>query len=199
MSSITTKRGDDGTADACTERGVRLAKDDAVFDALGTVDELQCTIGVARCHLRRDSVTFPEDGINLDNVLESMQKVLSCTVCVSLLPSCFLADGKADLLRKTLEEETAKGEGIAKAMALGSLREFVVPGASGCLTSAQLHVCRTVCRRAERTVVHAVSGNGSLATVIPPALKKALLTYMNRSSDLLFSCALYVEKYYKEK
>ena len=107
MSGIYTKRGDKGDADACT--GGRLSKDDPVFEALGTVDELQCQIGVARCHLR--SLSLGSDVVSdLQSVLEDVQNILSRSVCVSMLPACFSMPGKADTLCTTLKEATERME-----------------------------------------------------------------------------------------
>ena len=185
MTALYTRGGDKGTADACA--GARVAKDDAVFDALGTVDELQCVLGVARCCLA------PAHAPTADT-LAAVQHTLTAAVCVALLPACTAAPGRADALARTLQDATAAAECAIDAMHLPPLRAIVVPGASGCLAAAQLHVCRAVCRRAERAVVRAVGTSSVLRGTLPAPLHSALLAYMNRCSDLLFACALYVDQ-----
>ena len=192
MCSLYTRRGDEGYADACT--GDRTPKDDAVFDALGTVDELQCVIGVARCHLRSAELDPATSG-KLQEALESLQKDLSQSVCVSLLPSLFSTPGKADALCSALKKATERVEATIDECHTSPLHEFVLPGASGCLAAAQLQVCRAVCRRAERAIVHLLHGEGQVAVKIPPALRKEVLSFMNRCSDMLFAIALFVDKH----
>ena len=192
MSSLYTRRGDEGLADACM--GDRTPKDDAIFDALGTVDELQCVIGVARCHLRSCKLDADCSG-RLQEVLESLQKDLSQYVCVSMLPSFFSAPGKAEALCSALKSATERVERTIDELHTSPLHEFVLPGASGCLAAVQLHVCRTVCRRAERAVVHLLHGDNKVAVEMPVALKKELLSFINRCSDLLFAAALFVDKH----
>ena len=89
-----------------------------------------------------------------------------------------------------MKDATERAERTIGEMHLATLHEFVIPGSSGCLAAAQLHVCRAVCRRAERCVVHAITGDNSLAVVIPLSLRDSVLAYMNRCSDLLFACAI---------
>ena len=186
MTALYTRGGDTGTADACA--GGRVPKDDAVFDALGTVDELQCVLGVARCHLGPAHA-------HTANTLAAVQHTLTASVCVALLPGCTAAPGCADALARTLQEATAEAERTIDAMHLPPLRAFVVSGASGSLAAAQLHVCRAVCRRAERTVVRAVGTSSVLHGTLPSDLHNALLAYLNRCSDLLFACALFVDQH----
>jgi cob(I)alamin adenosyltransferase len=165
---IYTKTGDEGQTGLFG--GGRVGKDDARVEAYGEVDELNAAIGVARA---------VESLPRIDEILVPVQRDL-----FSL--GALLATPNADKMREQLAKariddsriaqlEHAIDEGEAE---LAPLRAFVLPG--GTPKSAALHVARTVCRRAERRVVH-------LARTVefPPVVG----IYLNRLSDLLFVLA----------
>ena len=187
--SFVTKRGDDGSADACAADRQRVRKDDAVFDALGTLDELQCVLGVARCVLRR---TVCRSGSTVEALLRDVQLVLSRAACVALLPACVADAERAAAVAADLVQATEAAERSIASFELPPMRGFVVPG-DGCEAAALLHHGRSVCRRAERCVVR-VATTTSSSSIVPPALTGPLLRFMNRCSDLLFACALRVDQ-----
>lgn len=165
---IYTRTGDDGTTGLFG--GARVAKTDPRVEAYGTVDETCAAIGVARAA-----------GVSsaIDAVLEQLQNDLF-TIGAEL--AC--APGKADKLLKTMRLLDASDvERLEKAIdaaeeGLPPLRSFILPG--GTQAAAALHLARCVARRAERCV---------LSLQGPDAVRRDLVVYLNRLSDLLFVLA----------
>jgi cob(I)alamin adenosyltransferase len=165
---IYTRTGDEG--DTGLFGGGRVPKDDPRVDAYGDVDELNAAIGMARA-----IETMPR----IDEVLVPVQRDL-----FSL--GALLATPDLSKMHEQLEKARIDDERIAqleRAIDAGEaelepLRAFILPG--GTPKSAALHVARTVCRRAERRVVHLRH------TVELPGV---VTIYLNRLSDLLFVLA----------
>ena len=165
---IYTKTGDDGETGLFG--GGRVRKDHARVAAYGDVDELNSVIGLARA---------TEPAHDFDPLLESIQRDLFSI-------GGHLATPDPDKVKKALEKAELSLERIAVFESaidaadreLLPLRAFVLP--AGSLKAAALHVARTVCRRAERSVVH-------LAGESP--VPELFLVYLNRLSDLLFTLA----------
>ncbi|MEO6778555.1 MAG: cob(I)yrinic acid a,c-diamide adenosyltransferase [Gemmatimonadaceae bacterium] len=165
---IYTKTGDAGTTGLFG--GGRVPKDDSRVDAYGDVDELNAVIGAARA-----SGPMPR----VDEVLVAVQRDLFAIGALLATPNlekmhAHLAKASVDDARIT-ELERAIDACDAE---LEPLKAFIIPG--GTAKAAALHVARTVCRRAERKVVHLQQ------SVELPAL---VIVYLNRLSDLLFSLA----------
>jgi cob(I)alamin adenosyltransferase len=165
---IYTRTGDSG--ETALFGGGRVAKDHPRVAAYGDVDELNSAIGVARA--------TPPDG-TFDTLLESVQRDLFSIGGHLATPDpdkVAKALAKADLAAgRVAEFERAIDEADT---ILPPLRAFVLP--AGAPKAAALHVARTVCRRAERSVV-------SLAHQEP--VPELFLVYLNRLSDLLFTLA----------
>lgn len=156
LSKIATRTGDDGTTGLGD--GSRIDKDALRVQAMGDVDELNSHIGVLLCDelpddLRHELVTIQHDLFDLGGEL-----------CI---PG-FTMIQEAQVLR--LDELLAKYNST-----LPPLSEFILPG--GSRAAAQAHICRTVCRRAERSIV-------SLGKA--EALNPQPRQFVNRLSDLLF-------------
>ena len=163
---IYTRTGDDGTTGLFG--GARVRKDDARVDAYGTVDEANGAIGVAR------AAGVPA---TVDEVLARVQDDL---FVVGAELAC--APGKEDKLRMRLVDG-ADAERLEKAIdaaeeGLPPLKSFVLPGGSP--GAAALHVARTVARRAERRVLEASRDT---------PVRREIVVYLNRLSDLLFTLA----------
>ena len=173
LNKIYTRTGDAGTTALGT--GERVPKHALRIAAYGSVDETNAAIGVARVHLAGD---------DLDALLARIQNDLfdlGADLCVPETPAEVAAAGsqpQRERLRVS-EAQVARLEAEIDRMTaqLAPLRSFVLPG--GTPAAAQLHVARTVCRRAERAMVALASEPRE--TVSPAALK-----YINRLSDLLF-------------
>jgi cob(I)alamin adenosyltransferase len=168
ITRVYTRTGDDGTTGL--GGGQRVAKDSPRIEAYGTVDELSSAIGLAVA-LGLD----PRLAATLARVQNELFNVGS--------DLCILEEDKARMPVPVVEErhvevlETLMDELSA---GLPPLENFVLPGGSP--GAAQLHVARTVCRRAERLAI-ALAG---LEPVGPHVVK-----YLNRLSDALFVMARY--------
>jgi cob(I)alamin adenosyltransferase len=163
INRVYTRRGDTGQTSLAG--GQRLPKNDLRIEAYGTIDELNSFIGLARESAR----ALPE----LDGILLRVQhELFNLGSILATLP--------ADVHPKQARITTADSEQLEREIdrmneGLPSLRSFVLPG--GARLNAELHVCRTVCRRAERVCV-------SLAATVE--VDEAILKYLNRLGDALF-------------
>lgn len=159
---VYTKTGDKGRTSLMG--GIRISKSDVRLEAYGTVDELNAQLGVL--------VTLVSDDDK--DVLERIQNtlfVLGCNLATDqsktpLHPAARLSD--EEILY--LENEIDRIQEL-----LPPMKGFVLPGGSP--AAAQSHVCRTVCRRAERRIVSLME----IAVVDQDVMK-----YLNRLSDYLF-------------
>jgi len=166
LNRIYTKRGDAG--ETSLAGGQRVPKDNRRIEAYGTVDELNAFVGLAAVSCDADSRLAP-----LAAILRRVQhELFNLGSILATEP----ADVHANQPRVT-SVETLQLEREIDAMNadLPSLRSFVLPG--GTRLSAELHVTRTVCRRAERLLV-TLARDGS----IPPET----VPYLNRLSDAMF-------------
>jgi cob(I)alamin adenosyltransferase len=150
--------------------GGRVGKDHVRVDAYGEVDELNAAVGLARA-------LGSEPGI--DAQLERIQRDLFSIG--SLLATPDLEKMRRQLDKASLDEARVTELEAAMDAAdteLAPLKAFILP--AGIPKAAALHVARTVCRRAERRVVH-------LAREIE--IPEIVVVYLNRLSDLLFTLA----------
>jgi cob(I)alamin adenosyltransferase len=166
---IYTRTGDGG--DTALFGGGRVSKDHQRVAAYGTVDELNASVGVAvaasaDADIRGKLVRIQHDLFALGAVLATVppQDDRPRPKGLPGLPEERVAEMEAWM-------DAAEAE-------LAPLRAFILPGGSP--GAAALHLARTVCRRAERAVVH-------LSTVEP--VDKRIVVYLNRLSDLLFTFA----------
>lgn len=169
LNKIYTRTGDGGTT--MLVRGPRVHKDDLRVDAFGTVDEANSVIGLVRLHTDRQP--------RIDSVLARIQNDLfdlGSDLATpgedpdGASPSLRIAAGQVDWLEQMIDQFN---EGLEP------LKSFVLPG--GTPLSANLHLARTVIRRAERLTV-------ALAAAQPP-VNPETIKYLNRLSDLLFVLA----------
>jgi len=160
---IYTKTGDAGETGLFG--GQRVTKDTLRVHAYGTVDECNAVLGVARA-------ASPDAELN--ELLGTIQDQLFTVGADLATPA-----SSPHITRVGASEIAFLEEAIDRLEAeLAPLKQFILPGGSA--AAAQLHVARTVCRRAERWAV-------SLAR--EEALNLELLAYLNRLSDLLFVAA----------
>jgi cob(I)alamin adenosyltransferase len=165
---IYTRTGDQGETGLFG--GGRVRKDHARVAAYGDVDELNAVLGVARA---------AGPGAAFDPLLETVQRDLFSLGGYLATPDpekVAAALAKAEIPSTRIAEFEAAMD--AADTELPPLRAFVLP--AGTPQSAALHHARTVCRRAERSVVH-------LAHIAP--VPPVLIVYLNRLSDLLFTLA----------
>ena len=156
LSKITTRTGDAG--ETGLGDGSRVSKDSARIAALGDIDELNSALGV---------LLAEEVPAELRAVLEQVQHDLFDLGGELSIPGhALLAGAQVEALEQWVEQWNA---------GLAPLKEFILPG--GSRAAAAAHLARTVCRRAERTLV----ALGRHEPVGDHARR-----YLNRLSDLLF-------------
>ena len=156
LSKIATRTGDNGTTGLGD--GSRVGKDALRVHAMGDVDELNSHIGLLLCEelpaaLREELISIQHDLFDMGGEL-----------CIP--GYTMITDAQVARLDALLEKYNAD---------LPPLQDFILP--AGSRTAAQAHVCRTVCRRAERALV--TLGNTETLNNYPRQ-------YINRLSDLLF-------------
>jgi cob(I)alamin adenosyltransferase len=166
INRVYTRAGDDGST--ALGGGQRVPKDSLRIDAYGTVDELNSVIGVAVAAGLDDSMH--EQFFVIQQVLFNLGSDLA------ILES----DKKRFAVPQIEPRHVEQLEGWIDSWneELEPLKSFILPG--GDLAAAQLHVARTVCRRAERLTIALSRDEEVGAQVIP---------YLNRLSDLLFVAA----------
>jgi cob(I)alamin adenosyltransferase len=165
LSKIYTKTGDAG--ETALGNGARVAKHSLRVSAYGTVDEVNATVGLARQHatgdmdaaLARISNDLFDLGADLCTPDMHMDETLPYT-------PLRMVEGQVLRLEREIDVQNAK---------LTPLRSFILPGGSALAT--YLHLCRTVCRRAERLTVE-------LATM--EQVNTEAVKYLNRLSDWFF-------------
>ena len=165
---IYTKRGD--TGQTSLGGGQRVNKDTLRVQVYGTVDELNSQIGVALA-------------IGLDEKLATALIAIQSELFDVGSDLCFVEEDKAKYNMPQIElAHVTRLETLIDEMSteLEPLKNFILPG--GSLGAAQLHVTRTVCRRAEREAT-------TLAR--EEAIGEHVLAYLNRLSDTLFVMARY--------
>jgi len=156
LSKIVTRTGDAGTTGLGD--GSRTTKDSLRIDAIGEVDELNSGLGVLLCEDLPDRVRVALTDIQHDLF------DLGGELC---LPGMnVMTEGQVARLEALAEEFNAD---------LPMLKEFILPG--GTRPAALAHLSRTVCRRAERSMVRLHNAE---------ALSEPARRYINRLSDLLF-------------
>ena len=179
---IYTKRGDDGDTEVI---GSRIAKSDPRIAAIGALDELNAVLGVLVAEMAPPSIgkgqtesrTRSEWLAELAAALTEIQRDLFgmgaelASATTRQPPRSGLPEGGANRLEQHIDRWDAD---------LPPLKTFVLPG--GTRAAAHLHVARTVCRRAERSIVH-------LARAGDEPVAPHVIVYLNRLSDLLFVAA----------
>ncbi|MEM2759804.1 MAG: cob(I)yrinic acid a,c-diamide adenosyltransferase [Nitrososphaerales archaeon] len=170
MVKIYTRGGDKG--DTSLIGGKRVSKASTRINAYGNVDELNASVGVA--------ISFIDD-VEVKKLLEHIQEDLF--VVGSDLADPSYPDGSKT--PRTTEEMVQELEDIIDRydQEVGSIQYFILPG--GSRGSSLLHLARGIARRAERTCVE-------LSNV--EKVNPAVITYLNRLSDLLFVLARVMNK-----
>ncbi len=165
---IYTKTGDQGETGLLG--GARVDKNHAIIVACGDVDETNSQIGMAMSH--GDATEYAKQ------VFESVQRELfvvgtqlaGCTA--ETKPALSIEDSMVERMEQQIDKVVA---------GLPALDAFILPG--GCSSASQLHIARSVCRRAERSTVELIR-----TTELAYNLDQVVV-YLNRLSDLLFVLA----------
>ena len=166
ITKVYTRRGDKGQTSLVG--GKRVSKSDVRLEAYGTIDELSANMGMLIAQL--------SDGYEKETLLRIQNNLFNvCTNLATdqddtpLYPSAYLPEGETEFLEQEVDS-------IMKE--LPEAQGFILPG--GTCEAAQAHICRTVCRRAERRIVALAQE----ATVSPE-----IQEYINRLSDYFFVLA----------
>ena len=156
---IYTKTGDKGTTSLVG--GKRVEKDDSRVEAYGTIDELQSFVGM---------LASTTDEVQLEDIQRVLFKIGGYLAYEDATSAGVTDEMIAQLEQKIdrLSEE------------LPPLRTFIIPG--GTMAASICHVCRTVCRRAERRMT-------TLRRTIDVELDDNAFSYINRLSDYFFLLA----------
>jgi len=173
-SQIYTKTGDKGSTSLIG--GTRVQKHHYRLEAYGTIDELNAQIGMVRSWTADKNTNAML--IRIQEQLFMIGSYLATDATISDLRTK-IPDDEAEI--ETLEHEMDKMEN-----SLPVLNNFILPG--GHPASAQCHIVRTICRRAERRVNQMAAETEVASWVI---------RYLNRLSDYFFVLSRYLSKYFE--
>lgn len=167
-----TKSGDRGMTSIVG--GKRVPKSDPRIAICGELDELNAHVGLLSSSVVSFSVRLQaSDAKALSAELETIQQHLfHIGTAVSSSSGCPETANAVEWIERGIDRLQHSAPGVDT---------FVLPG--GCMQAAEAHVCRTVCRRVERSIV-------ALAHVYPA--QEETMRYVNRLSDYFFALALYL-------
>lgn len=173
--SLSTAGGDKGSTGLFG--GERVSKASTRLHAYGTVDELNAVLGLI---LAESDVPGA-----LKEQLHTVQKDLFCLGADLATPYQSLRSGTGQAPLRIVKEDTERIEqwGTVLEGDLPALQKFILP--SGCRAAALLHLARTICRRAERWLVHLAEEE---------SINDQSLVYINRLSDYFFLLSRTVNK-----
>ncbi|MFO7782441.1 MAG: ATP:cob(I)alamin adenosyltransferase [Spirochaetia bacterium] len=175
---ITTRAGDDGTSSLPGLSG--LSKDDILFQVLGDLDELSAALGLARSTAAAGALPGGARAEDIRRRIEWMQSLVARVLsAVAAFRAAGPAGGGPQVPENAVSDiEHAQGELMSR---IPIPDHFIMPG--GTRLSAEIHVARGVCRRAERSCVKARNeyGGAGLEAAVP---------VLNRLSDYAFVLAL---------
>lgn len=162
-----TRKGDSGTS-GLFGTSKRFRKDNFIFDALGTLDELNAFLGMCRAQVGYSKCQVDSD---IEDSLFEVQEVIFVIQAELAGADKKVSQSQIDVLEKAIDATEAK---------VTTPRSFVVPGAT--VLSVWFDIARTVARRAERSVLRA-----EVICEVSPESK----AYLNRLSSLLYVVARY--------
>ncbi len=171
-SKIYTKTGDDGTT--ALFDGLRVQKDDPRVALFGEVDEINACVGLATAQLKTEEAGLQENLFDVQRDLFALGARLANPQDKKQKDKADFGEDRIIRLETQIDEMDAS---------LKPMTNFILPGGSA--AAAALHLARTVCRRAERTLV-------TFHHHIP--VNEIYLRYLNRLSDYLFVAARYANK-----
>jgi cob(I)alamin adenosyltransferase len=163
---IYTKSGDAGETSLFDNS--RVSKADVRVDAYGEVDELNASLGVAGAGGLDPDMADALAAIQKDLFAIGARLADPASRIADRVTKAAVTDERVRFLEDTIDRLEAE---------VPPLRRFILPGGSP--AGAQLHLARTVCRRAERRVV----------SLGPGSVEANVIVYLNRLSDLLFVMA----------
>ena len=172
---IYTKTGDLGETSLAS--GKRVSKTDARIEAYGTVDELNSWIGLLRAGMKHSEFRVQNSDVRVQSSDEQLQwiqnKLFNLGAALSDAPGQWIRESDVQQLEQWIDAMQAE---------VPKQRAFILP--AGSETVCRCHVCRTVCRRAERRI-------GTLQNADNDARKEEQ-KFVNRLSDYLFVLSRYI-------
>jgi cob(I)alamin adenosyltransferase len=156
LSKIVTKTGDDGTTGLAS--GGRVSKADDIIDAIGTIDELNSSLGLVRSVCSSQQIEA--------ELIKIQQTLFDCGGDLCLAGSVLINKSNIEYLESSIENYNAQ---------LQPLKNFILP--AGSELTARFHLARSICRRAERVLVKSSQTH---------EFNPLLMAYINRLSDWLF-------------
>lgn len=169
LSKIYTRTGDDGSTGMAD--GSRVSKADVLFSVMGDIDELNSHIGLVRAQLRQSKASSIETHVS--DALVIIQHLLFNIGGELAMPEY---EGVNTTHIEWLEQQIDTMNA-----SLPPLKDFILP--TGSVLVSQLHVARSVCRRAERQAVLLLQQQR------PEAIRSKAISFINRLSDWLFVAA----------
>lgn len=170
-SHIYTRTGDTGTTSLIG--GSRIKKCHQRLEAYGTIDELNAHLGLLAAMLQSQEESQQLTWIQSRLFDAGTHLAIPCSE-EGKAPVCHISDAHIAHIEAMIDNTDAK---------LEPLHSFILPG--GSTEAAQCHICRTVCRRAERLII-------ALSEETP--INSNLLSFINRLSDFLFVFARHLNK-----
>ncbi|KAF9977077.1 hypothetical protein BGZ73_007049 [Actinomortierella ambigua] len=178
-SILYTRTGDKGTSSLYN--GERRTKTDRIFDALGSVDELSSSIGIAHFYCKKAGNGLEDKLIEASFIQCNLQDIGSNIATPR-------SESSENKIQKTAFDvghvDTLEGWIDHLDSLLPPLRNFILP--SGGEASIFLHQARSICRRAERSTIPVVEAQDA---------DDSVLKYLNRLSDFLFAAARFAAKH----
>ena len=159
---VYTRTGDKGSTQIYADKLIRVEKDDAIVQSYGDIDELNSHLGLLAAMISNDADK---------QAIYSIQR--------NLFQAGFAISASSTLTEKDVKKLEQAIDNMSASMPAQT--HFVLPG--GSQAGAQSHVCRAVCRRAERSIVMLSKQHDVPAVVV---------AYLNRLSDYLFTFARYL-------
>lgn len=164
-SNVYTKTGDEGKTSLVG--GTRVPKAHVRLEAYGTIDELNSFVGSLLCQIVEDDVRKILSFIQ--NKLFTVGSYLATEQDAKLKAASIIYDSDIDLIEKEMDKMDSE---------LPPIRQFILPG--GCESAARAHICRSVCRRAERNIYRVKDEY---------EVDSNVLKFVNRLSDYFFLLA----------
>lgn len=191
LSKIYTRTGDDGTTGMAD--GSRISKSEHIFEVMGDIDELNSHIGMVRAFLTdHKATTMLDSPTSQGSQIASNDKLKkSLSIIQHLL---FNLGGELAMLGSDCDYQGVEDKHISwlekqideMNTQLTPLKDFILP--AGTSLMCQLHIARSVCRRAERHAIRLNTEDSSYQN----QLNKTAIQFLNRLSDWLFVTARFV-------
>ncbi len=195
---IYTRTGDKG--ETSLVGGTRLSKGHELIHLYGEVDELNSHIGMAIALLKNELSLIPQSGqsdwnrhvqflLKQQELLFNLGSNLACEVekrSQFQLPKIEKVD--IENVESHIDDMDQK---------LTPLKNFVLPG--GSMSASQIHICRTVCRRVERNLIHAIYENIQIKETEKFELPYNSIEYLNRLSDYFFVLSRFINFFHSEE